>query len=521
MTWVVFVAYLALLLLVGEVVGRTRVASLEDYLLSGRRHGTWVTAAALVATVIGAGSTIGAAGVAYYVGVSAGWYLLSAVPALLLLGFTLAPAYRRLSLFSVPEYLGRRYGARAGVLAAGLGLVGLVLFLSAQLYAMGALLERVTGVGQDAGLVVSAAAVIVYTWRGGNWAVHASDSIQVVWILAGAGLAVAAALSAVGGLGALAEPPAAAGFERLGQSWFHPVRRSAVGGWDPFALGDTVLAWIVMSTTWHFAMQSTAQRILSSRDEESVRRACVIAAVALIPLAVLFAALGMSARELLPELRPPRGAAMLEQVEALPALLVAVLGPLSAGLVLAALVAVVMSTCDSALLGASTLLLKDLLPRLDDGGTGAAAGPEAGSEPAPGSETGTEGTVPAGAEEAGGPGELARSRRHVLGLGGLALAAALLTPGLVQTLELVAAVYCVALFAPLLVGHYWDGATEAGALASMAGSGLAGVGWRASGLEAELGIHMLNVALPVAAAALLVVSWARWEVPGPGSPPRT
>ena len=103
--WLVFALYLAAILLLGEVAARVRVRSIDEYLLSGRRQGTVGTAATLAATVIGAGSTLGAAGVAYFVGLSAGWYLLSAVPGLVLLGLTLAPALRRLAVYTVPEFL--------------------------------------------------------------------------------------------------------------------------------------------------------------------------------------------------------------------------------------------------------------------------------------------------------------------------------------------------------------------------------------------------------------------------------
>jgi len=172
MLWVVFAAYFAGLLLLGEVLGRLRVRTLDDYLLSSREHGVLVTSASLVATVIGAGSTLGSAAVAYYVGVSAGWYLVSAGPGLVLLAYTIAPRMRDLSVYTVPEYVDRRYGGRAGLLAAVLGIVALVLFLAAQFYAMGSLLAELTALALRPAIAISAVVVVVYTWRGGNWAVH-------------------------------------------------------------------------------------------------------------------------------------------------------------------------------------------------------------------------------------------------------------------------------------------------------------------------------------------------------------
>ena len=121
-----------------------------------------------------------------------------------------------------PLYLKLKSGGKgvataAGGLAAILGVVALVLFLSAQLYAMGRLLGQLTGLAPWAAIVLSAVTVVLYTWRGGNWAVHWSDSLQLVWIYAGILMATAAGLQAVGGLEALAQPPPAAGFEALGE----------------------------------------------------------------------------------------------------------------------------------------------------------------------------------------------------------------------------------------------------------------------------------------------------------------
>ncbi|HKK72466.1 MAG TPA: sodium:solute symporter family protein [Candidatus Krumholzibacteria bacterium] len=478
--WIVFAAYFVALLVLGEVFGRLKIESLDDYLLSGREHGVAVTSASLIATVIGAGSTLGSAAVAYYVGVSAGWYLFSAGPGLLLLAYTIAPRMRDLSVYTVPGYVQHRYGRRAGLVSAVLGLLAIVLFLSAQFYAMGSLVAELTALDLRPAIGLSALVVMTYTLRGGNWAVHWSDTVQVVLIVAGVAVTVGFLWSRVGGAGAFADPPSAAGFEEIGRRWFHPISKNPVDGFDPVALGNMVTAWVVMSTTWHFAMQSTAQRILSSRDSGVVRRSCVIAAIATLPLGVLFALTGMGARMLLPDLPAPGTMEVLEQVRALPALVAELLAPGWAGLVIAALVAVLMSTCDSALLGATTLVSKDLGPRLRGGGEET-------------ERTSTE--------------EVEHSRRWTGGIGLLGLAGALVAPGLVQTLEVVAGIYTVALFGPLVAGHVWKRASGAGALSSMAASGVTALVWRITPLESTTGVHMLNVTLPVALIALVVGSW--------------
>jgi len=470
--WAVFGAYLLLMLILGEVAARRKVRSLEDYLLAGRRHGLWVTAGSLVATAIGAGSTLGAAGVAYYVGLSAGWYLWSASVGLALLGFTLGPALRRLAVYTVPEFIARRYGSSAGLLAAVLALVGLLLFLGAQLLALGTVVAQMTGLSVQMGIVLAGLVVVVYAARGGIWAVHWTDNIQLVWIVIGFLVTTVAGLQSVGGLPALSPPPPARGFEALGPTWLNPLTRRPVSGWDVFALGSTVVAWVIMSTTWHFAMQSTVQRVLATRDPGVARRACGLAALGLVPIGGLVALTGMVARRLYPSLEPT-GAT--EQARALPALIEGLLNPVLGGVILAALAAVVMSTCDSVLLGAATVVLRDLPVRWGSAGVR----------------------------------QVAWSRRVMVVLGGVAIGCALVLPGLIRTLEMVAAVYCVALFGPLVLGLYWRRATPQGALASMVMGGAVGLLWRGLGMEALTGVHMLTVALPASLLAGLIGSLRR------------
>ena len=68
--WAIIGSYLLGMVIVGEVCARNKIKSLDNYLVSGRKQGIIMTAGTLVATVIGAGSTLGASGVAFYAGIS-------------------------------------------------------------------------------------------------------------------------------------------------------------------------------------------------------------------------------------------------------------------------------------------------------------------------------------------------------------------------------------------------------------------------------------------------------------------
>lgn len=205
-TLIIFGLYLSLMLVIGELCARYKVKTLDDYLVAGRRHGIIITSGSIAATVVGAGSTIGAVGAAYYVGISAAWYLISACIGLIFLAFTFAPALRRMSLYTVPEFIGVRFGIKARIVATALGFIGSILFLAAQFYAMGALISQLMNLPLRLAIMLSGIVVIVYTWRGGGWAVNLSDNIQIIWIAIGLAIACILGVNMTGGLSQLTIP---------------------------------------------------------------------------------------------------------------------------------------------------------------------------------------------------------------------------------------------------------------------------------------------------------------------------
>ncbi len=473
-TLIIFGLYLSLMLIIGELCARYKIKTLDDYLVAGRRHGIFITGGTIAATVIGAGSTIGTVGAAYYVGISAAWYLISACIGLIFLAFTFAPALRKMSLYTVPEFVDIRFGIKARMVATILGFFGSTLFLAAQFYAMGALITQLVGLPLKLAIIVSGLVVILYTWRGGSWAVNVSDNVQIIWISIGLAITCIIGINIAGGISELTIPPIAKGFEEVGKNWFNPLNNRPVSGWNLFALGNTIIGWIIMSTTWHFAMQSTAQRILSSKTDRTAKYGCLLASGILIPLALFIVLTGMAARILYPDLLPSSD---ISQGEALPALIKGIMNPIFAGIILGALVAVIMSTCDSILLGASTMFIKDIYQRL---------------------------LRPKITDHA----LIGISKWVTLIIGIVAIVSALITPSLIRMLEMTATVYCVALFVPIILGLYWKKANQSGAIAGMITGSLGGILWRALGWEKASGIHMLNISLPFALIVMVVVSLA-------------
>ena len=105
----VLLVFLAVLVTIGKWAAG-RVHTSLDFHLCGRRLGRLPVAFSLAATEFSGSGLVGGAGLAYTVGVAGVYWNYSAVPAWIILGFTVAIAFRRLALYTVPEFLGQRFG---------------------------------------------------------------------------------------------------------------------------------------------------------------------------------------------------------------------------------------------------------------------------------------------------------------------------------------------------------------------------------------------------------------------------
>ena len=165
LTLALLLLYGAFLSAVGLWVGR-RVRGAEDFYVAGRRLGPGVLGATVLAANIGAGSTVGATGLAYSIGASAWWWVGSAAIGTFVLARWFGPRMweeaRRLGCYTVGDYLESRY--RSGVRGVSMTILWLasLAILAAQLVAMGAVLQAAVGLPAWIGTVLGAAVVLIY-----------------------------------------------------------------------------------------------------------------------------------------------------------------------------------------------------------------------------------------------------------------------------------------------------------------------------------------------------------------------
>lgn len=207
--YLILALYFAFVLSIGWIVKR-RVATSEDFLTSGRSVPVWITSLAFIAANLGAQEVIGmcASGAKYGI-MTAHFYWIGAVPAMLFVGVFMMPFYYGSRARSVPEYLKLRFDEKTRALNAITFAVMTVFSSGISMYALGLLFELVLHWSFTASVLLSAAIVLVYTFLGGLTSAIYNEVLQFFLIVLGfAPLAIFAVMKAGGWSGMVARLPA-------------------------------------------------------------------------------------------------------------------------------------------------------------------------------------------------------------------------------------------------------------------------------------------------------------------------
>ncbi len=206
--YVILSLYFAFVLGIGWIVKR-KVATSEDFLTSGRSVPVWITSLAFIAANLGAQEVIGmcASGAKYGI-MTAHFYWIGAVPAMLFVGVFMMPFYYGSRARSVPEYLKLRFDEKTRALNAVTFAVMTVFSSGISMYALGLLFQLVLGWSFTASVLLSAAIVLIYTFLGGLTSAIYNEVLQFFLIVLGfAPLAIMAVLKAGGWSGMSARLP--------------------------------------------------------------------------------------------------------------------------------------------------------------------------------------------------------------------------------------------------------------------------------------------------------------------------
>ncbi len=389
--WIIVVGYFGLILGLAWWVMRQKQRTSTDYFLAGRHLGWLIIGASIFASNIGAEHLVGLAGSGATDGVAMAHYELHAW-CLLVLAWVMVPFYMRSKVFTMPEFLERRFSPAARTVLSLISLVAYVLTkMAVGIFAGGVvfsvLLPEVNVFGLDSFWIGSILVIIItglYTVMGGLKAVAYTEAVQTFIFIIGSALVTYFGLKALGGWGELR---AIAGSEMF-NLWKPLVPAGVQGTWAPVMetgrmawYFNTNYPWIGMLFCapiiglWYWCTdQYIVQRVLGAPNERQARRGSIAAGffkllpvfLFIIPGIIAFA-LAKSGKlaVLQQEMIGPAGELVRANAQKAFPLLVAHVLPVGVrGIVVAGLLAALMSSLAGAFNAASTLFTMDFYSRL-------------------------------------------------------------------------------------------------------------------------------------------------------------
>jgi len=345
------ILYFVVMAGIGVWTTRRSSTSTEDYLLAGRSLGPAVTALRLQSSSMSGYMFLGAGSLGYTQGYFGMWYALGdlggGIMNLSILGRRMRKLSQRLGSLTSIEYLEHRYrSAWVRIIAAPIALGCLFLYVLSQFVAGGVGLASVTGWNFELSLIIATGVIVLYTFLGGYLAVAYTDFVQAIVMLVGMLWILIATLQAVGGF-AEGNRKVGAINQNLLTMWGADLHYQGqwgviLGALMIFSIGYLGWPHVVVS---HMAMK-----------QPSVARGAgaysMIFNYLFIPAPYL---IGTFALVILPELNDSEQAIFQVAQTVLPSFAV--------GIVMAAVMAAIMSTADALLLQASTIAAKDIMAR--------------------------------------------------------------------------------------------------------------------------------------------------------------
>lgn len=343
--------YLALMLAVGVwAASRTRTA--RDFFIAGQRLGLVATGIGTMAAAFSGFVFLGGPGLTFRLGLGSLWIVVPVgfTAGLLcrVLGGRLQRLARTAGVLTVPDAVAWRFPGRAPRAAAAVAVAaGSLVYLGAQVLALGVLVRAVLGVGSlDLAMLCGTGVLLVYSLMGGMIAGAYTDLVQGALMLVVALLVFAVGLEACGGFRAMIGSIAAS--ERFGPAFLEPLGRV-----EP----ATAFGWLLVFGVGVLGQPQMLHKFYMLRDPRHLRwlPAILGGSQALCLLVWLGVGLAVPALVAAGRLDAPVG-----PDDATPLFLLEVAPSALAGLALAGVLAAIMSTADSFLNIAAGALVRDL-----------------------------------------------------------------------------------------------------------------------------------------------------------------
>src|SRR3982751_245368 len=238
----------------------------SDYFLANRNLGWFVIGASILASNVGSEHIVGLAGSAGSSGTVLGHYELHSW-IVLILGWVFVPFYMRSMVYTMPEFLERRFNAKARRLLSIIQLLSYVIAKAAvTIYAGAIVFQSLLGVDFWTGAIILVIVTGVYTVLGGLHAVMYTEAVQAIVLLAGSAVLLFIGLDKVGGWHGMV-----AALPKAKLNMFPPLS-------DPHPWLGILFASPIVGLWYWCTDQHIVQRCLAGRNEQEARRGTIFAA---------------------------------------------------------------------------------------------------------------------------------------------------------------------------------------------------------------------------------------------------
>ena len=300
----------------------------------------------LMCVAVGAGEWLGGtstSGVSEYgfnYGLSGAWYTIANAVGIIFLAVFFAKMYRKIETITVPGLMSSFVGRKTRTTASIMQIIILIVVGTSQLIAIGSIGQTLFGLNSSMSILILGSIVLLYTVFGGMNAVGKTNMLHMLVMYGGVIASVVICLSNIGGFNTLTS--------ELPESYF-----------DMSAIGfNKIISWIIASMLGGCVAQAGLQPVLSAKDNKTAVGASWITALIVAPFGILTAILGIIARYSFPELTNGK--------LALPTLLMS-LHPVVGGILLASILAAILSTASPIFLSCGTIFFRDIYePRKND-----------------------------------------------------------------------------------------------------------------------------------------------------------
>jgi len=304
-----------------------RIKKSDDFYIAGGNNNIIGVSGSLLATILGSAAILGTVNLSFTKGWASSWWILCGVIGLLIL-LPLSKLVKRYGKFTLPQMLGDFYGKPAEIGSSIIIPFAWIGIVAAQIIGSAKILYSFFSLPYHYGVIISGIVFICYTILGGQISIIKTDVVQILFIISGLIVMMIFSLNILNyNIGNLTE-----------------LKFPFNEAFKPF---DLVILFLTLSTTY-FVGPDIYSRLFCAKDEKTAFKSVLIAIIILIPLAFGISFLGVYARSVLN--------IDIKNTTALLVLAHNILPVWAVGLMTAALLSAVMSSADTTLLTASTII---------------------------------------------------------------------------------------------------------------------------------------------------------------------